>query len=479
MHEVLRLDAVGQAEAVRSGAVSPRELAEAAIAAIAARDGELNAVVFPRFERALAELDAIPPGAPFAGVPILLKDLGWRQAGEPYAAGSAVREGAEVTEDGHGVRRLREAGFVVLGRTNTPEFGSTISTEPVAFGPTRNPYDPAYSAGGSSGGSAAAVAAGMVALATASDGGGSIRIPASLCGLVGLKPSRGRVSLGPALGEGWSGFSCPGFVTRTVRDTAAALDVVAGYHPGDPYDAPPLPGPLAAETGRDPGRLRIGFLTAHPRGDVPEDPEPAAAVGAAAALLASLGHDVTPGGPEALADPAFAGHFGAIVAENLAAQVDGLGESRGKPVELDELEPRNAAMVSLARTRTASDHIRATQWVDAFRRRMAAWWSAGHDLLLMPSLGVAPFRLGWIPSDDLGLALGRTGHAVAFTSPVNATGQPAISLPLHRTAAGLPVGVQLVAAYGREDLLIRVAAQVERARPVTHDAMGGSARGKG
>ncbi|MFI7707255.1 amidase [Nonomuraea sp. NPDC049480] len=471
MDDVLRLDAVGQAQAVRDGQVSARELAEAAIAAIEAHDGVLNAVVFRRFERALAEIDAIPADAPFAGVPILLKDLGWRQAGEPYAAGSNVREGVEVTEDGYAVTRLREAGFVVLGRTNTPEFGSTITTEPVAFGPTRNPYDSAYSAGGSSGGSAAAVAAGMVALATASDGGGSIRIPASLCGLVGLKPSRGRISLGPVLGEGWSGFSCPGFVTRTVRDTAAALDVVSGFQPGDPYDAPALPGPLAAEAGRDPGRLRIGYLTTHPRGDVPEVPELTEAVTRAAALLESLGHDVEPGGPDALGDRDFTGHFGAIVANNLAAQVESLGETRGKPVEPEELEPRNAAMVSAGRGHGAAEHIRATQWMDGFRRRMAAWWTAGHDLLLMPSLGVAPFPLGWIPPEDLSIAFGRTAHVVSYTSPVNATGQPAISLPLHTNAAGLPVGVQLVAATGREDLLIRVAAQIEQVRPFEHRAM--------
>lgn len=471
MDELLRLDAVGQAQAVRDGQVSARELAEAAIAAIEAHDGELNAVVFRRFERALAEVDAIPADAPFAGVPILLKDLGWRQAGEPYAAGSNVRDDVEITEDGYGVTRLREAGFVVLGRTNTPEFGSTITTEPVAFGPTRNPYDPAYSAGGSSGGSAAAVAAGMVALATASDGGGSIRVPASLCGLVGLKPSRGRVSLGPVMGEGWSGFSCPGFVTRTVRDTAAALDVVSGLQSGDPYDAPALPGPLAAEVGKDPGRLRIGYVTTHPRGDVPEVPELAEAVTGVAALLESLGHDVAAGGPEALADTDFPAHFGTIVADNLAAQVAALGETRGKPVGLEELEPRNAQMVSVGRGRGAVEHIRATQWMHGFRRRMAAWWSSGHDLLLVPSLGVAPFPLGWIPADDLSLAFGRTGHAVSYTSPINATGQPAISLPLHRNAAGLPVGVQFVAAIGREDLLIRVAAQIEQARPFEHPAM--------
>ncbi|NJP91508.1 amidase [Nonomuraea sp. FMUSA5-5] len=471
MREILRLDAVGQAEAIRDGQVSARELAEAAIARIEAADGELNAVVHRRFERALAEIDTIPADAPFRGVPILLKDLGWREAAEPYSAGSAVRDGLLDAEDAYGVVRLRAAGFVLLGRTNTPEFGSTISTEPAAFGPTRNPYDPAYSPGGSSGGSAAAVAAGMVALATASDGGGSIRIPASLCGLVGLKPTRGRVSLGPALGEGWSGFSCPGFVTRSVRDTAAALDVVAGTHPGDPYGAPALPGRLADEVGRDPGRLRIGFLTAHPRGDVPEAPEPAEAVTGAAALLESLGHDVTPGGPRALAEPDFPAHFGAIVADNLAAHVAALGELRGKPVDLEELEPRNAAMVRAGRGRSAPDHLRSVQWVDGFRRRMAAWWAEGNDLLLMPSLGVAPFPLGWIPPDDLSVAFGRTAHAVAFTSPVNATGQPAVSLPLHRTAAGLPVGVQLVAAPGREDLLVRVAAQIEQVRPFEHLAM--------
>lgn len=471
MKELLRLDAVGQAQAVRDGQVSARELAEAAIARIEEADGELNAVIHRRFERALAEIDAIPADAPFRGVPILLKDLGWREAGEPYSAGSNVRDEAEDAPDAYGVVRLREAGFVLLGRTNTPEFGTTITTEPVAFGPTRNPYDAAYSAGGSSGGSAAAVAAGMVALATASDGGGSIRVPASMCGLVGLKPSRGRVSHGPALGESWNGFACPGFVTRTVRDTAAALDVVSGMEPGDPYDAPPLPGRLADEVGRDPGRLRVGFLTAHPRGDVPEDPELTAAVTGAAALLETLGHDVTEGGPAALADPEFPRHFAAIVSDNVAALVAGLGAWRGRPVEPDELEPRNAAMVAAARERSAADHLLSAQWMDRFRRRMASWWSSGYDLLLMPSMGTAPFRLGWIPPDDFTTASSRTLSVVAYTGPMNATGQPAISLPLHRTASGLPVGVQLVAAAGREDLLVRVAAQIEQARPFEHPCL--------
>ncbi|WP_084955496.1 amidase [Thermoactinospora rubra] len=463
MEELLEQDAVAQALAVRQGHVSARELVEAAIARIERADVAINAVIHRRFERALDEVDGIPAEAPFRGVPILLKDLGWPQAGEPYNAGSRTMDGVRIGADGYGVARLREAGFVVLGRTNTPEFGTTITTEPVAYGPTRNPYDHRYSAGGSSGGSAAAVAAGMAAVATASDGGGSIRIPASLCGLVGLKPTRGRSSFGPAAGEGWNGLSCPGFVTRTVRDTAAALDLIAGFEPGDPYDAPALPGPLLHEVGADPGRLRVGFVAAHPREDVPEEPELVTAVTRAAALLEGLGHDVAPAHPDALADPDFPRHFGAIVADNVATEVENVGALRGKPVELEELEPRNQAMAKAGRARGAVEHLLAAQWIDRFRRRLAAWWASGFDLLLCPSLGVAPFPLGWIPPDDLSVAFGRTAHAVSFTSPFNATGQPAISLPLHRTADGLPVGVQLVAAAGREDLLIRIAAQIEAA----------------
>ncbi|MFE3452912.1 amidase [Nonomuraea sp. NPDC059194] len=379
MDEVLRLDAVGQAQAVREGRVAPRELVEAAIAKIRAHDDELNAIVHPRFERALAELDDLPEGAPFRGVPILVKDLGWAQAGEPYNAGSATLDGVEVAADAHAVTRLCEAGFVILGRTSTPEFGTTITTEPAAYGPTRNPYDLAYSAGGSSGGSAAAVAAGLVAVATASDGGGSIRIPAGQCGLVGLKPTKGRSSQGPAQGEG-------GELARGARRGGVRR-------------------PLRGDRGRQRG-----------------------------------------------------------------AELESIGRWRGKPVELSELEPRNRAMAEAGRRRGAVDHILALQWIDGYRRRMASWWS-GHDVLLTPTLGVPPYPLGWLPPGDLSTSFGRTGPAVAFTSPFNATGQPAISLPLYRTAEGLPVGVQLVAAAGREDLLVRLAAQIERAHPFEHSAL--------
>ncbi|MFI6483335.1 amidase [Nonomuraea sp. NPDC050663] len=470
MEELLRQDATAQARAVRQGQVSPRELVEAAIAKIEQHDGEINAVIHQRFERALQDADAAPEGTPFRGVPILLKDLGWPQKGEPYNAGSRTLDGVGIPADGYGVTRLREAGFVILGRTNTPEFGTTITTEPSAFGPTRNPYDTAYSAGGSSGGSAAAVAAGMVAIATASDGGGSIRIPASMCGLVGLKPTRGRCSFGPGSGEGWGGFSVSGFVTRTVRDTAAGLDLVSGYEPGDPYAAPALPRPLVQEVGTDPGRLRIGFVAVHPRGDVPEEPELVTAVTGAAALLESLGHEVVQAHPDALADQDFRLIFGDIVSNNVAAEVESVGRWRGKPVDLAELEPRNRAMAEAGRRHSAVDQVLATQWIDGFRRRMAVWWD-DFDLLLAPSLGIAPFELGWIPRDDLTTSFGRTAMAVSFTSIFNATGQPSISLPLHTTRAGVPVGVQLVAAMGREDLLVRVASQVEQAKPFEHPAM--------
>ncbi len=468
LDDLLELDAVGQAEAVRTGEVSPRELAEAAIARIETHDGEINAVVHRRFERALAEIDALPPDAPFRGVPTLLKDLGWSMAGEPYRAGSRALDGVEVAQDGYGVAKLRRAGFVVLGRTNTSEFGTAIATEPRAFGPTRNPYDTGYSPGGSSGGSAAAVAAGMVATATGGDG--SIRIPASMCGLVGLKPSRGRISYGPFVGEAWAGFSVAGMLCRTVRDSAATLDVIAGTMPGDPYGAPAWPRTLAEEVGADPERLRIGFLSEHPSGMVPPDPELTAAVTGAARLLETLGHDVEAGGPAALAEEDFVLHFGTVVAAHVAADLEDIGRWRGKPVELDELEPRNQILGATGRGLSAVEYVASRDWIDGFRRRMAAWWES-YDLLLTPSLAVAPFPLGWLPADDVSMARGRAGRAVAFSSPVNATGQPAISLPLHRTATGLPVGVQLVAAVGREDLLIRIASQIEAAHPFQHTAI--------
>ncbi|WP_283139447.1 amidase [Rhizohabitans arisaemae] len=466
MDDVLQLDATAQAQLIRDGKISPRELTEASIARIEALDPEFNAVVHRRFDRALAEAAAVSGDGPFSGVPTLLKDLGWLSEGDVYTEGSRVLRGFVCPWDAYATSRLKRAGFVILGRTNVPEFGTSSTTEPTRHGATRNPWHRDYSPGGSSGGSAAAVAAGMVAMATANDGGGSIRIPASLCGLVGLKPSRGRISLGPGVGEAWAGLGASGVLTRTVRDTAATLDLLSGLMPGDPYTAPPLPGPLAEEVGRPPGRLRVGFTAGHLRDDVPEYPDGAAAVRRAASLLESLGHEVAESSPASLADPSFPDHLGTVVSVNTAAWVDQLGRLRGGAVDLDELEAMNKAMVVAARKGTAVDYVGRLGWLDAYRGRVIQWWDS-RDLLLTPTLGTAPYRLGWLTDPDFRVLMSRLNLTMAFTAPFNVTGQPAISLPMGRTADGVPVGVQLVAAPGREDILVRVAAQIEEASPWT------------
>ena len=292
--ELSLLDLVAQAELVRRGEMKPLELVDAAIARAERLNPELCAIVSAQFERArAAAVSPELPDGPFRGVPYLLKDLGAYLDGDPVYCGMAVLKKADWRERGesHFAGRLRRAGLISLGRTNSPELGLLPTTEPASFGPSHNPWETTHSPGGSSGGSAAAVAAGVVAAAHASDGGGSIRIPASHCGLVGLKPTRGRNSFGPGLGERWGGCSVEGFVTHTVRDTAALVDIVAGSEPGDPYAAAPPARPYAEEVGADPGRLRIGLMDRAPR-DAELHPDCLAAVSAAGRLLASLGHDL-------------------------------------------------------------------------------------------------------------------------------------------------------------------------------------------
>lgn len=467
------LDAIAQAELVRTGQASPKELVAAAIERIEAMDGRLNAVVHRRYEQALAEASGELPDGPFRGVPLLLKDLSGASKGDPLTFGSRVLKeaGYRSDHDSFLAAAFRRAGFVVVGRTNVPELGATVTTEPEAYGPCRNPWNTEHSTGGSSGGSAAAVAAGMVPVAHANDGGGSIRIPASACGLVGLKPTRGRVSLGPDYGEMWAGLAGEGVVTRTVRDTAGVLDTVAGPKPGDPYSAPPLRRPLAAEVGADPGRLRVGFLAEPAIRGLPGHPECRAAVENTAALLGSLGHQVADDAPSALGDRAFAGNFGMIVSAHTAATIAGWEEQLGTPVAPEALEPDNRRMLEAGRAIGAADYLRAEHWLAGFTRRMAAWWTpaddggAGFDLLLTPTLNMPPPPLGWLRPDDAEEAARRLLRAFTFAPQANVTGQPAISLPLHWSADGLPVGVQLTAAQGREDVLVRVASQLEAARP--------------
>ena len=460
--DVLWLDATAQAALVANGQVTARELAEAAISRIEQVDESVNAVIHRRFDRAIEEVAAGLPDGPFRGVPLLIKDLFADSAGDPAHQGNrALRDaGWTAQRDSWLVGRLRAAGFNFLGRTNTPEFGLVPVTEPQAYGPCRNPWDLSRSPGGSSGGSAAAVAAGMVAVAHASDGGGSIRIPASMCGLVGLKPSRGRTTLGPEGDE--SGLSVQHVVARSVRDTAALLDVLRGPGPGDMVTAPPPARPYATEVAVRPAQLRVGILDSAPAGAV--DPECQAAVQGCAQLLEKLGHAVSDDHPHI--DPDTSRRFGSRWVVNARMRLNWLGGLLGREVTADDVEPLTWAMASVGQNMSGVEYAAAVAAGSALARQFGRWWE-DHDLLVTPTLGQLPPLVGELgpPADDPFATQEQTGRLVPFTTHFNVTGQPAISLPLHVSQEGLPVGVQLVAAYGREDLLIQVAAQLEEAAP--------------
>jgi amidase len=465
MDDFAAMDAVAQAELVRRRAVTPLELVDAAIARIERHNAALNAVITPLFEaaRAAARSPALPDG-PLRGVPFLLKDLGAQQQGQPYYCGNkALRAlGYRSPADTLLGARFRAAGLITLGKTNLPEFGPQPTTQPLAFGDTHNPWDLRRSPGGSSGGSSAAVAAGLVPLAHANDGGGSIRLPASWCGLVGLKPSRGRTAPPPR----WvvrNGVEH--VVARSVRDAALVLDLVHGSAPGDLYSLPPPARSYASEVGADPGRLRIGVLTRAPFGDT--HPECVAAAESAARMLASLGHRVEPAWPEALFDVEVPRQTGALWSVMTAKDLLELAQLIGRPVTADDVEPYTWATAERAKRYSGADYLLASEVQQLYALRVAAWWSTGYDLLLTPTAGEPPPWLDELRPDAADpLRIGaRFGRIAAFTMPWNVTGQPAISLPLHMTPDGLPVGVQLVADMGREDVLLRIAAQVEAAAP--------------
>ncbi len=465
-NDLASLDATAQAELVRSGDATAAEMVAAAIEAAERVNPQINAIIHPRYDAAKAEA-ASPGSGPFAGVPIVIKDLGCVMQGEPHHFGNGALKAIDYRSpvDSSLYRRFRAAGFVAIGRTNAPEMGSTITTEPLAYGPSRNPWNLDHSTGGSSGGSAAAVAAGIVAVGHANDGGGSIRVPASECALVGLKPSRGRVSQAPLIGEAWAGATIDGCVTRSVRDTAAVLDAISGYEPGDPYMTPPFIRPLVDEVGADPGRLRVGVLDRSP--EVPSHPDCEAAVAIAAKLLASLGHDVDESSPAAFADPGFPDRFLTMITANTAFGLRMLEGMLGRPLVAGDLEPDNEFFGELGKSVSAADYLLNLYAQSVWCREMLSWWhpadgSAGHDLLLTPVIAAPPPPIGYLSGPEGGL---RVRELLQFTAQFNVTGQPAISLPLYWTAEGLPVGVQLVAAYGREDVLVRVAAQLEAAQP--------------
>jgi amidase len=462
--ETTWLDATAQAELVRRGEASPAELVEAAIARIEKVNPQLDAVIRTRFDKARLEASGELPAGPFRGVPLLLKDLGCMVAGEETAFGIGPLRDVSWPVTSYLAEQFLAAGFVVLGRTNVPEFGTTVTTEPMSFAPTRNPWNLAHSVGGSSGGSAAAVASGMVPVAHANDGGGSIRIPASEGGLVGLKPTRGRVSQGPVVGEGWAGGTIDGSVSRTVRDAAGVLDAISASMPGEPYYAPPLPGPLTAEVGADPGRLRIGMLDHAGDERFLDDPQCRAAVAAASGLLESLGHHVEAAWPDAMFDTAFTDHFTRIIAADTEATFRAFEAALGRPIRDDELEARNVAHRRAGEKLGVVTYLDSRLWIGQWARRMAAWWE-DHDLLLTPTVGAPPPELGWFTAAGPEGEGSRIVSFIPYTAQFNMTGQPAVSLPLHWTPDGLPVGIQLVARYGREDVLVQVASQLEQAAP--------------
>jgi amidase len=464
--ELATLDAMAQAALVASGECTASELVEAAIERIERTNPRINAVVVKLFERAREQAAGVLPAGPFRGVPLLLKDLGCHVAGMSVYGGTKFLRDRDWKSPTDSVlaQRFAAAGFVIVGKTNTPELGLSPTTEPDTFGPTRNPWNPERIVGGSSGGSASAVAAGLVPIAHAGDGGGSIRNPAGACGLVGLKPSRGRTSVGPEHGEGWGGAVTEHVITRTVRDTAAVLDCVAGPASGDPYYAPQPERPFLEEVGRDPGSLRIGLFTSNP--NTPAHPEAGAAVEAAAALLESLDHRVDATYPAALDETNLGEWVGTSVSSSVARELDAYAEMTGDEVEEADVEPATWAMAQRGRSLSASDYLKTIDALHGYGRRLRGWWRElpgedGYDILVTPTMAEPAPPIGSVKGADID----RIVRLVPYTMAYNVSGQPAIGLPLHWTAEGLPMGVQLVGCYGSESLLIRLSSQLEEAMP--------------
>jgi amidase len=471
-NDVIWLDATAQAELVGKGAVSPADLVDGAIARIERLNSRLNCVIFPRYEKARAEArnaDSIPRG-PFRGVPFLMKDLLQTTEGEPFSWGWKPFKDAKMTarSTSYVAGKFHAAGLITIAQSTVPEWGATLSTETRAWGATRNPWDTSRIAGGSSGGAGAAVAAGIVPMAHGNDAGGSIRIPASFCGLVGLKVSRGRTSLGPAHAEFWHGLCEEGVLTRSVRDTAAALDAIAGYMPGDPWMAPPPARPFRDETGRPPDRLRIGFMDRAPAYHPGLHQECIRAVRETAKLLEALGHYVTPAFPAVLDDETLVSAFGRVVAGGVARQAAVVETMLGRSVAADNFDEWTWFLVERGRRLKLVEYLAACEWFNYFSRAAAEWFGGGFDVLLTSTMAEPAPKLGIFkaaPGESPRNVGARLNQVSPFTPAWNIAGQPAISLPLHMSADGLPVGMQFVAGYGREDLLLRLATQLEQAAP--------------
>jgi len=476
MDDLVMYDAVGLGELVRRRKVSPTELLEDTIRRVDRVNPSLNAVICMLWDQARAEArkrteKGAAPDERFPGVPYLLKDLLTDMKGAPLADGSRFVLGYVSAVDSELVNRSRASGLVIAGRTNTSEFGVLTTAEPLCYGPAHNPWNSALTTGGSSGGSAAAVAAGIVPMAHGNDGGGSIRIPASCCGVFGLKPTRGRNSLGPLFGDLANGIACEHALTRTVRDSAALLDVTSGASPGDPYLAPPPVRSFLEETHRSPGHLRIAFLSRVPDGwneETSLHPDCAAAVQDAARLCESLGHAVEETDPSALAWPKLPQRFITIFSCFVGHAVAYWERTLKKSVTQRDLEPVTWDMYQESRRITGPAYLSAWEELHRFSRKVAAWYrNGGWDILLSPTLQVPPTRLGsFDPSpDDPGRSIRLALSFVAFTRTQNITGDPAMSVPLYWNRDNLPIGVQFAARFGAEAMLLRLAAQLEKARP--------------
>lgn len=453
--EFADLDAHGQAALVWSGEVTPLELVDAAISRIEALNGDLNAVITPLFEKAREQASSPDlPDGPFRGVPMVLKDFVCHSAGDPFFEGMGYLKNLNWTEDTdtYLAAKFREAGFVFVAKTNTCELGMTPDTQPHAFGATRNPWNTDHTPFGSSGGSAAAVASRMVPVGHANDGGGSVRLPAAACGLVGLKPTNSRVSLGPEFGDILGGLAVEHVVTRSVRDSAAILDATSSPMPGDPNPMTWTPGRFAAAAEQPPAQpLRIGLMDTH--AGTPLHPDCVAGVRQTARMLEDLGHHVELSHPAAIEDPAFFRHFGAQMCAGVAWILDHYWPKHtGVPVTEADVEPITWGMAEVGRGMNGGDYLAGREAQQLFGRQIARWFDdGGFDLLLTPTTP--------LPAPDVGTLA--PVDACYLTFPFNSTGQPAISVPAYQRADGFPIGSQLVATYGREDLLIQVAAQLE------------------
>jgi amidase len=461
--EYRKHDAISLAGLIAKNEISAEEVLETAIARAEQVNPVINAIVHKQYEQARKAIAAGLPQGPLKGVPFLLKDLGYFEAGEPTTFGSSLFKDFVPDHDSAYVSRCKKAGLVVIGRSASPEFGLNPNTEPRLYGPCRNPWNLEYSAGGSSGGSAAAVSAGILPAAHATDGGGSIRIPAAQCGLFGLKPSRGRVSMAPDAGEGWGGLSAAHVVSRSVRDSALMLDCTTGPEPGDPYTAPTPERPFLEAVARPPRRLRIALMLKDHRG-AKLHPECLEAVQGGAQLCASLGHVVEEADPNL--DMVGLGPMNnRIAAANTARSCSMRWKALGRQPSADDVEALTWAVYQHGLQVSGIEYIEAIAAVHAAGRKMAAFL-ASYDVILSTTLAGPPPKLGYFDQNgDVETFTERVTEYLSVTPLHNATGTPTMSLPLHWTPDGLPVGVHFAGRYGEEATLLALAAELERAQP--------------